>query len=108
MDDFVKATGSEPAEAADANIKRRRGGARGWPETLKREAVDACPTPGARVIDIARRYGVHPQQLTSWRRAAREGRLEAGCEKGCHAALFGPDGSQISCSNASELAHSYN
>ena len=62
MDDFVKATGSEPAEAADANIKRRRGGARGWPETLKREAVDACPTPGARVIDIARRYGVHPQQ----------------------------------------------
>ena len=82
MDEFVKATGSEPGRAAGANIRRRQGGARVWPEALKREAVDACLTPGARVIDVARRYGVHPQQLTRWRRAAREGRLEAGCEKG--------------------------
>jgi hypothetical protein len=29
-----------------------------------------------------RRYGVHPQQLTRWRRADREGRLEAGSAKG--------------------------
>jgi len=82
MDEFVKRADPEPGKAADADIKRARGGARVWPEALKREAVDACLTPGARVIDVARRYGVHPQQLTRWRRAAREGRLEAGSEKG--------------------------
>ena len=31
--------------------------------------------PGARVCDVARRYRVSGQQLTTWRRAAREGLL---------------------------------
>ncbi len=82
MDDFVKAAELEPSKAASADISRKRGGARVWPESLKREAVDACLAPGTRVSDVARRYGVHPQQLTRWRRAAREGRLEAGSAKG--------------------------
>ncbi len=47
MDDFVKAAESEPSKAAGASISRRRGGARVWPEALKREAVDACLAPGA-------------------------------------------------------------
>ena len=54
MDDFVKATGSEPAEAADANIKRRRGGAEGGqtlsvrPSTLVRRPVRVSSiSPGA-------------------------------------------------------------
>lgn len=29
----------------------------------------------ARVVDVARRYGVSPQQVTTWRRQARQGRL---------------------------------
>ena len=82
MDEFVKAAESEPGKSAGADIERMRGGTRVWPEALKREAVDACLAPGARVCDVARRYGVHPQQLTRWRRAAREGRLEAGSAKG--------------------------
>ena len=82
MDDFVNAAEPEPGKGAGADIPRRRGGARVWPEALKREAVDACLAPGARVSDVARRYGVHPQQLTRWRRATREGRLEAGSTKG--------------------------
>lgn len=82
MDDFVNAAEPEPSKGAGEDISRRRRGARVWPEALKREAVDACLAPGARVSDVARRYGVHPQQLTRWRRAAREGRLEAGSAKG--------------------------
>ncbi|WP_461319643.1 transposase [Bradyrhizobium barranii] len=31
--------------------------------------------PDARVCDVARRYGVKAQQLTTWRRLARAGRL---------------------------------
>jgi transposase len=64
--------------ASGAEIKRARSGARRWPAALKQEAVAACLSPGARVIDVARRYGVHPQQLTKWRRAARDGRLATG------------------------------
>jgi transposase len=30
---------------------------------------------GARVVDVARRHGVAPQQVTTWRRAARRGKL---------------------------------
>jgi hypothetical protein len=30
-------------------------------------------TPGVRVSDVARRYGICAQQLTAWRRAARSG-----------------------------------
>ena len=31
--------------------------------------------PGARVVDVARRHEVAPQQVTAWRRDARRGRL---------------------------------
>lgn len=31
--------------------------------------------PGARVNDVARQHGVQPQQVTAWRRLARQGRL---------------------------------
>jgi transposase len=70
----------EGGEASGAEIKRARSDARRWPAALKQEAVAACLSPGARIIDVARRYGVHPQQLTKWRRAARDGRL-ATCAK---------------------------
>ena len=31
--------------------------------------------PGVRVNDVARRHGVQPQQVTAWRRLARQGKL---------------------------------
>jgi len=50
-------------------------GRRRWPEALKGRIVAESFAPGARVCDVARRYRVTDQQLTSWRRAARDGLL---------------------------------
>lgn len=50
-------------------------GRRSWPEAVKAQIVVESFAPGARVIDVARRHGVAPQQVTAWRRDARKGRL---------------------------------
>lgn len=50
-------------------------GRRSWPEAVKARIVAESFEPGARVVDVARRHEVAPQQVTAWRRAARKGRL---------------------------------
>ena len=50
-------------------------GRRGWPDTVKARIVAESFAPGARVGTVAARHKMAPQQLTTWRRAAREGRL---------------------------------
>ena len=57
-------------EVLDGPSGRRR-----WPDELKGRIVAESFAPGARVCDVARRYRVTGQQLTTWRRAAREGLL---------------------------------
>jgi transposase len=57
-------------EVLDGPSGRRR-----WPDALKGRMVAESFAPGARVCDVARRYRVSGQQLTTWRRAAREGLL---------------------------------
>ena len=52
-----------------------RSGGRLWPAEVKGRAVFESMKPGARVCEVARRYGVKAQQLTTWRRLARAGRL---------------------------------
>jgi transposase len=46
--------------------RRRR-----WSDDEKARAVEESLAPGAVVSEVARRHGVTPQQLFSWRRAAR-------------------------------------
>jgi transposase len=46
-----------------------------WPKELKGRIVRESLAPGVRVADVARKYGMCAQQLTTWRRAARSGRL---------------------------------
>ena len=57
-------------EVLDGPSGRRR-----WPDALKGRMVAESFAPGVRVCDVARRYRVSGQQLTTWRRAAREGLL---------------------------------
>ncbi len=57
------------------DFRRSRSGNRLWPKELKGRIVRESLAPGVRVADIARKYGMSAQQLTTWRRAARSGRL---------------------------------
>lgn len=55
--------------------RRTRSGARVWSPQIKGRAVFESMRPGARVCEVAERYGVKAQQLTTWRRSARKGEL---------------------------------
>lgn len=50
-------------------------GRRSWPDALKARIVAESFETGARVVEVARRHSVSPQQVTAWRRQARQGRL---------------------------------
>jgi transposase len=55
-------------------------GRRNWPDAVKARIVAESLAPGARVVDVARRHGMTPQQVTTWRRLARRGRLALPAE----------------------------
>jgi transposase len=44
---------------------------------VKARIVLETHEPGAKVADVARRHGIAPQQVTTWRRLARQGKLGA-------------------------------
>jgi transposase len=50
-------------------------GNRRWPDDVKAQIVAESFQPDARVVDVARRHGIVPHQLSDWRRMAREGKL---------------------------------
>lgn len=52
---------------------RRRN--RKWPDELKAEVVAETLRPGATVNAVAARHGVAANQVSTWRRMAREGKL---------------------------------
>lgn len=53
--------------------RRRR-----WSEEEKLAIVAETQRPGATVSTVARRHGLHPNQLFKWRRDARQGELVGG------------------------------
>lgn len=55
-------------------VEPRRGNRR-WAADLKARIVAQSFQPGVRVVDVARRYGIAPHQLSDWRRHARQGLL---------------------------------
>jgi len=62
-------------------------GRRSWPDDVKASIVAETLAPGASVSAVAARHRVSPQQVTAWRRLAREGRLVLRAEE---EALFAP------------------
>jgi transposase len=55
-------------------------GRRSWSDEAKARIVLESHAPGARVVDVARRHGVAAQQVTAWRRDARQGELALPAE----------------------------
>lgn len=50
-------------------------GRRSWPDGEKIRIIRESLAPGARVCDVARRNGLTPQHLSTWRSLAKKGKL---------------------------------
>ena len=55
-------------------VERRRR----WSDEDKRRIVGEALAPDGSVNAVAKRYGLHPSQIFSWRRQLRDGALNAG------------------------------
>ena len=55
--------------------RSRREAHRQWPDEVKAKIVSESLRPGTTVKDVAQRYGVRANSLSTWRTMARQGKL---------------------------------
>ena len=66
-------------------------GQRRWPDEVKAQAVAETLRPGATVNEVAGRFGIQANQLSSWRRLAKDGDLVLpAADADGHEAVFAP------------------
>jgi transposase len=61
-----------PVEIITSVQRRRR-----WSPGEKKAIVEETEQPGMSISSVARKYGLHPSQLFTWRRLMHEGALSA-------------------------------
>ena len=67
-----------PIEVITSIQRRRR-----WSAAEKRAMVREAEHPGMSISSVARKYGIHPNQLFRWRKLVDEGALSAvGADEG--------------------------
>ena len=72
MDMIKERTEMSTVEVITSVQRRRR-----WTPEGKRAMVEEAESPGMSVSAVARKYGIHPNQLFRWRRLMHEGALSA-------------------------------
>ena len=65
-------------------------GHRRWPDEVKAQAVAETLRPGATVNTVAARFGVQPNQLSAWRRMAKDGALVLPADDDVQEPIFAP------------------
>ncbi len=66
-----------PNEPRRVEVLNGPTGRRRWPPELRSQMVVETLLPGVKGVEVARRYGVKPQYITSLRTLARKGKLVA-------------------------------
>lgn len=75
MPEFESRFDPEVCEVRRLEVINGALGRRRWPSEEKGRIVAESLAPGVVVSEVARRHGLNPQQLFSWRHDAKQGRL---------------------------------